>query len=127
MICNLESLGAREASASYGTIRRPVQKRVKLHRIQRGSDVIGILADERNRPLAVVANGLSDGLRKLLDRFDFNGPAGQCSALQICLGAGYVYSGYHAADWLTKEARMLMELRPHVEALLGPAKAAGQG
>jgi len=118
MICDFESIGAKPVGLSFGTIRRKAQERVKLLKLQRGEECFGILVDARNRPLAVVANRLSERLRSLLQRFDFDGPAGQCSALQICLGAGYVYSGYHAAEWLTKEARLLVELRGHVEAVL---------
>lgn len=116
MINDLESMGARSAGDPVETKR--AQKRLKVYQLHMGDERFGLLVDERNQLLAVVANRLSDKLEKVLDRVRFEGGSTQCVALQICLGAGYVMASYTAAEWLCKEGRALVNVKRHVANVL---------
>ena len=108
-------------SDSVGVVEaKPLDKRVRVLRLQQGVEVYALLVDERSRLLLIAANRLTENLEELVKRATFGegGSASQCSVLQACLKAGYVAAGYSAAEWLTKEGRLLIELRPLVASVL---------
>ena len=91
---------------------------MKVHQLHLGDERVGLLTDQGNQLLAVLANGLSPRVGRLLERMDFGGRASQCATLEYCLDVGYVMASYEAAEWLAKEGRLLLELRPWVANVL---------
>ena len=116
MINDLESLGACAAGDPVETKR--AHKRLKLYQLHLGDERFGLLVDEQNQLMAVVANRLTPNLDKVLDRVRFEGGSTQSVALQICLGAGFVMASYTAAEWLAKEGRALVNVKRHVANVL---------
>ena len=118
---NAESRGLSLPTDSGGVVEaKRVKKTVRVLRIQQGAEVYALLVDGQNRLLLVAAIRLTDALEELVNRATFGegGGASRCSVLETCLAAGYVIAGYSAAEWLTKEARLLIELRPLVASVL---------
>jgi hypothetical protein len=119
MICNFESMGAERVSYGFMSRKRKVQASVKVMKLKRGGEPFVLLADGDFRLLMVAARRSgSENLRKLVACLDFGDRASPCATLARCLGAGHVVVGHRAAEWLSREAKLLKELRPYVAEIL---------
>jgi hypothetical protein len=120
MIATFESLGAKPVS--YGFIsrrKRKVPANVKVLKLERGGEPFALITDGDCRLLAVAARSGFGKLPQVLDVLSFDDRASPCSVMANCIGAGHVVAGHAAAEWMCREARLLTELRPHVQKVLG--------
>jgi hypothetical protein len=89
-----------------------------LHPMQIGALPFVMVTDADNALLALLAPDLSLRLSSVIERAQFAGNATQCSTLSGMLGCGYAMATYQAAKWLTREVRLVLDMRPHVKAML---------
>lgn len=118
MISNFENIGAKPFSYGFTSRKRKLQASIKVLKLDRGDEHFALLVDQNCQLLAVAANSASSCFVKILECFEFNDRASDTPVLAKCLGAGHVVAGHIAAEWMTSEARLLIELRPHVQAVL---------
>lgn len=119
MISEFENSGAMPVSVKVPK-GLPVEE-LRLHRMEQGGEVFVLVTDRSNALFAVLCNRLSKRLAGVLERADFLGPATQCSALEGMLQCGYAMASYESAAWLTREVRLVLDMRPHVRAMLNEA------
>jgi len=91
---------------------------LRIWKMRQGAEPFAMLVDGENRLLALCANRLTDGLDGVLARCEFCGPASASSPVAAMLGVGYVVIGHRAAEWLTREMRLVLDLRPKLKAAL---------
>lgn len=118
MISNFESIGAERVSYGFISRKRKTLKNIKVLKLERGGEPFALLTDQNCRLLAVAARSGFGYLPKLLECLEFGDRASPTPVLASCLGAGHVVAGHAAAEWLSREAKLLMELRRHVQSVL---------
>jgi|AACY02.3.fsa_nt_gi hypothetical protein len=93
-----------------------------LHPMRIGAEPFVMVTDRDNALFAVLANRLSAKIAHVLDRAIFPGRATHCSVLESMLGCGYAMASYESAAWLTREIRLVLDMRPEVAAMLTTVK-----
>lgn len=99
---------------------------VKVFRLERGADVFALLADDQCKPLGILAAGVTPGLARLIDEIQFLDRASGSDIMADLLDVGFCMLTHSAAAWISREARLIMDLRPMVrKALEGESLAKG--
>lgn len=119
MISNFESIGVERVSYGFMSRKRKVLTDVRVMRLDRGGEPFVLLADADCRLLAVCARSGFGNFSKLMGSLSFSGRASPCPTLANCLGAGHVVASHAAAEWMSREAKLLTEIKPHVQKILG--------
>jgi hypothetical protein len=123
MIGELESLEAPKASENERAVvvampsHLPVA-RIFLHRLWKGNECWILLSNEKGHVLGLLANGMTDKLGEFLDQLELQSSATRCAMTEQLFGVGYAVITYSAAQWLTREVRCVLDMRPHVHGLL---------
>jgi hypothetical protein len=90
------------------------ERRVRVMSARVGEQDVLLFADGACRLLAVGARRLTPELDYWLREADFGGRASQCGTLQTCLRMGYVMAGHEAAQWMCRDAALLVDLRRRI-------------
>lgn len=119
MISTFESMGAERVSYGFISRKRKTPTNIKVLKLERGGEPFALLIDQNCRLLAVAAKSGFGQLPKILECVEFDDRASPTPVLAGCLGAGHVVAGHAACEWLSREAKLLCELRGHVVKVLG--------
>lgn len=97
--------------------------RIFLHQLFQGDECWVFISDGNGSLIGLLASRHSEKLSGLLKRTKFAGPATRCAYTENLFAVGYAIITYSAAQWLTREVRTVLNMRPHVRDLLAPNHA----
>lgn len=123
MISTFEGMGAGVAPCNDKPVAVALPRhlpvdRIFLHRLHKGEERWVLLSNEAGQLLGILANGLSLQLGEFIDRADWPGGATRCAYTENLFNVGYAMITYSAAQWLTREVRTVLDMRPHVRQML---------